>query len=112
MTVEIGFTHELTNSQFAPLAALCAHYQQKHVLESLSEVEIPIRARDFCAADKLIQVVLSILAGCATLSEVNHLLTPERGLASVWGWEHFADQSNLSRTLDALTLKNIDFSFR
>ena len=67
-----------------------------------------MRERDFCVADKLIQVVLSILAGCETLSEVNNILKPERRLASMWGWEHFADQSSLSRTLDALTLKNIE----
>jgi len=108
MTIEIGFTKELTNSQFAPLAALCAYYQQKHLFESLSGVEIPMRERDFCAADKLIQVAMSILAGCETLSEVNNRLKPERGLATVWGWERFADQSSLSRTLDALTLKNIE----
>ena len=67
-----------------------------------------MRKRDFPSADKLIQVLLSILTGCQTLSEVNGRLKPELGLASVWGWERFADQSSLSRTLDALTLKNIE----
>lgn len=108
MKVEIGFTEELTNSQYAPLAALCVHYQQNLFFEPLSQVEIPMRRRDFPAADKLIQVLLSILAGCQTLSEVNGRLKPEGGLAQVWGWERFADQSSLSRTLDALTLKNIE----
>ena len=108
MTIEIGFTKELTNSQYAPLAALCAHYQQNHLLEPLAGVEIPMRERDYTSADKLIQVLLSILAGCMTLSEVNGRLKPELRLATVWGWDQFADQSSLSRTLDALTLKNIE----
>jgi hypothetical protein len=108
MTFEIGFTKELTNSQYAPLAALCAHYQQNHLLEPLAGVEIPMRERDYTSADKLIQVLLSILAGCMTLSEVNGRLKPELRLATVWGWDQFADQSSLSRTLDALTLKNIE----
>jgi hypothetical protein len=108
MTIEIGFTEELTNSQYAPLAALCAHYQQNHVLEPLTGVEIPMRKRDFDSAGKLIQILLSILTGCVTLSEVNSRLKPEHGLATVWGWDRFADQSSLSRTLDALTLKNIE----
>ena len=47
MTIEIGFTEELTNSQYAPLAALCAHYQQNHVLEPLSGVEIPMSETGF-----------------------------------------------------------------
>ena len=108
MTIEIGYTEELTNSQYAPLAALCAHYQRNHMLEPLAEVEIPMRERDFASLDKLIQILLSILTGCVTLSEVNSRLKPELGLATVWGWDRIADQSSLSRTLDALTLKNIE----
>jgi hypothetical protein len=108
MTFEIGFTEELTNTQFAPLAALCALYQHNHALEPLATVGIPMRMRDFSSASKLVQVLLSILTGCETLSEVNFRLKPETGLAAVWNWERFADQSSLSRTLDALTLKNID----
>ena len=108
MTFEIGFTEELTNSQYVPLAALCAHYQQNHMLEPLAGVEIPTRERDFNSADKLIQILLSILTGCVTLSEVNSRLKPELRLATMWSWDRFADQSSLSRTLDALTLKNIE----
>jgi len=108
MTIEIGLTDQLINTQFAPLAALCALYQQNHALEPLAEVRIPMRERDFSSAGKLIQVLLSILTGCETLSEVNFRLKPETGLAAVWDWKRFADQSSLSRTLDALTLKNID----
>jgi hypothetical protein len=108
MTIEIGFTEELTNTQYAPLAALSAHYQQNHLLEPLDRVEIPMRERDFASADKLIQVLMSMMAGCITLSEVNCKLKSEVGLFHVWGWERFADQSSLSRTLDALTLNNIE----
>jgi hypothetical protein len=108
MTIEIGFTDELMNTQYAPLAVICAHYQQHHRLEPLQQVEIPIRKRVFSPADKLIQVLLSILAGCETLSEVNSRLKSETILAMMWGWPGWADQSNLSRTLDALTLMNLD----
>jgi hypothetical protein len=67
-----------------------------------------MKERDFSPADKLTQVLLSILSGCVTLSEVNVKLREEHGLARVWRWERFADQSSLSRTLDTLTLKQID----
>lgn len=108
MNIEIGFTNELTNTQYAPLAVLCAHYQQNHVLEPLKQVQIPVKTRDFSPADKLIQVLVSILASCGPLYEVNTRLRCEPGLAAIWGWSHFADQSSLSRTLDALTLKQIE----
>lgn len=108
MTIEIGYTDSLTNTQYAPLVAMSAHYQMKEYLKPLTRVEIPMRRRDFTAADKLIQILMSILAGCETLSEVNPRLRSEIGLAKLWGWERIADQSSLSRTLDALTQKNIE----
>jgi hypothetical protein len=67
-----------------------------------------MKMRDFGSASMLIQILLSILAGCETLYEVNSKLKAEIGLAAAWGWDHFADQSSLSRTLDALTLMNLD----
>jgi hypothetical protein len=108
MTIEFGLTEELTNTKYAPLAALCAHYQQNQTLQPLQQVQMAIKTRDFCPASKLIQVFLSVLAGCETLFEVNGRLKEEVGLARVWGWERFADQSTLSRTLDELSLMNID----
>ena len=90
------------------MAALLAHYQQNQVFKPLHEVEIVMKSRDFTSYDKLKQVVVSILAGCQTLSEVNQKLKPERLLARAGGWSHFVDQSGLSRTLDSLTLMNIE----
>ena len=108
MNLEIGFTEEQINTQYAPLAAMLAHCQEQHMLEALKEVTVPMRTRAFSPEDKLLQVVVSILAGCETLSEVNPKLKSERSLAAVCGWPRFADQSNLSRMLDALTLKQIE----
>jgi hypothetical protein len=108
MNLEIDFTPELTNTCFAPLAVLLALYQDQKQLEPLQQVLIPMRKRYFEPAEKLSQILISILAGCETLSEVNTTLKQEKNLASVLGSDHFADQSSLSRTLDELTLKNID----
>lgn len=108
MNIEIAFTTELTNTHFAPLAALSALYQQQKLLDPLYQVEIPMRNRYFEPGSKLIQVLLSIMTGCKTLSEVTPTLQQEKGLAAVWGWDRFADQSSLSRTLDELTQKNIE----
>lgn len=108
MTLEFAQTDELVNTQYAPLAALLAHYQQNQVFKPLHEVEVVMKSRDFTPHDKLKQVVVSILAGCRTLSEVNQKLKPEWGLAQIGNWPRFADQSGLSRTLDSLTLMNIN----
>ncbi|MCP3908242.1 MAG: hypothetical protein GY712_09525 [Oceanicoccus sp.] len=108
MTIEIGTTNECINTQYAPLAVLLAHYKQNQVLEPLSQVSIGMKSCDFKPQDKLAQVLVSILAGCPTLSEVNPKLKSEITLAQSCGWPRIADQSGLSRTLDALTLMNIE----
>jgi len=107
MTIKIGLTNGHFNTQYAPLVALSALYQANHVLKPLRKVQIAMKERDFSPIDKLTQVLLSILAGCETLSEVNPKLKPEQHLVETWNWPRMADQSTLSRTLDALTQKQI-----
>ena len=108
MSIEIGLTDEITNTQYAPLAVLCTHYQAKQLLDPLRQVKIPMKTRVFSPGDKLIQVLLSILAGCGPLYEFNARMKPETGIAAIWDLVAFSDQSNLSRTLDALSLKQIE----
>ena len=108
MTVEFGLTQELVNTQYAPLAALFVRYQQKQVFQPLEQAQIQGKVRYFSPTSKLLQLMLSILAGCNTLVEVNTRLGSEVALAKAWGWLRFADQSNLSRMLDQLTLKQIE----
>jgi len=107
MSIEFGLTDEMTNTKYAPLAALSMLYQAEKRLQPLDKVKIAMKTRDFSPVDKLCQVLISILAGCETISEVNSKLKPELGLAQIWQWERFADQSCLQETLDALTLMNI-----
>lgn len=108
MNIEFDLTEGPFNTQFAPLAALFAHYQHNQVLAPLEKVALSMKTRDFSPVSKLKQVLVSILAGCETLTAFNSELDGEVDLAVIWGWERFADQSTLSRTLDALTLMNIE----
>jgi hypothetical protein len=108
MSIKFGLTKGLVNTRYAPLAALIFHYQQAQRLKPLEGVAIPIKTRDFSPTSKLKQVLLSILAGCEYVSEVNIKLKPECVLAQVCDLDHFSEQSTLSRTLNALTLMNID----
>jgi hypothetical protein len=109
MTIEIDLLRDgLVNTQYAPLAALSAHYQQNQTLKPLEMVDVRMKTVDYSPTTKLQQVLLSILSGCEYLSEANVRLKPDRVLAQVWQLESFAEQSTLSRTLDALTRMNID----
>lgn len=112
MTIEIGLLpggiETSTNTHYAPLAALSAHYQQNQTLQPLEMLDIAMKTVRYSPICKLQQVLLSILAGCEYLSEFNCTLKPEHALAQIWQLEHFADQSILSRMLDGLTRMNID----
>lgn len=108
MTIKLGLTTDGINTQYAPLAALFSYYQKNRLFAPLDQVKIPMKCRDFTPKDKLLQLFVSMLAGCQTLSEVNQRLKPEPYLAKIGSWPRFADQSGVSRTLDALTLMNID----
>lgn len=108
MNIEIGLTENEVNTQYAPLAVLLAHYQSQNRFQMLEKVPVSMKTRDFSPADKFEQVLISILAGCETLSEATPKLKQEFALANIGGWSRFSDQSNLSRFLDELTLKQIE----
>ena len=107
MTIQFGLTSEKSNTQYAPLGLLLALYKQKQVLQPLENVTTTAKIINFSLVDKLQQILVSILAGCDTISEVNTKLKGDP-LAQSGGWMRFADQSTLSLALDSLTLMNID----
>jgi hypothetical protein len=109
MKIELGLLNGNTvNTQYAPLALLSALYQQNKTLELLKRVQVSMKSVRYTPFDKFRQVWLSILSGCKYISEINTLLRPDTTLAQVWGQAIFTDQSNVARTLDRLTLTNID----
>ena len=108
MNIKFALTEESFNTQYAALAALSVHYQQNQVLAPLENVDLRMKIREYSPVCKLKQVLVSILAGCETLTAFNTQLDGETGQATIWGWDRFADQSTLWRTLDALTLMNIE----
>jgi hypothetical protein len=66
-----------------------------------SELELPIKEVDYEPNAKVLDVLVSILAGCRAIFQVNTRIRPDIALARAWGRECFAEQSTLSRTLDA-----------
>ena len=108
MNMKFGFTNETFNTQYVPLGMLLALYQQKQVLKPLENVTTTAKIVHFSLSDKLEQVLVSILSGCDTISEVNTKLRGDIPLAKAGGWESFADQSTLSLTLDSLSQMNIE----
>lgn len=107
MLLQFGLTDELTNSQFAPVAALAAYYQAENVLKPLQLVTPSSDQAEFSLANKLTQLILSILTGCEYVSMVNTKLRPERKMGQLYRIEGFVDQSTLSKALNGLTQMNL-----
>jgi hypothetical protein len=99
-------TEEWTN--YAGLAAIMCHYRNTGRLNPLENLDGVMQKRKFSVSDKLTQVLMSILMGCENLAEAKIVFPRSQKIAQVMGWEGFSDPSNLSRTLDVLTLKQIE----
>jgi len=107
MSTDFGVTDQDFNTQYAPLGMLLALYKQKQLFGPLENVTTTAKIIRFSLTDKLEQVLVSLLGGCNTLSEVNTHLRGDLPLARAGGWQDFADQSTLSLTLDGLSQMNL-----
>ncbi|MCS7017350.1 MAG: transposase [Gemmatales bacterium] len=94
---------------FAPLAVLGHCITRTELLKPVwANLSVHMRQHDHSVQDKLQDVLVAIMAGCRSLGQVNTRLRPERALAQAWQRPQFAEQSNLSRTLDALGGEQIE----
>lgn len=91
-------------TQFAPLGVLGYCLTRTHFLDPvLKSVRLPLKTVTHAPASKLLDVLVSILAGCRAIRHVNTRLRPDLALARAWGRERFAEQATLARTLDGFT---------
>jgi hypothetical protein len=88
-------------SLFAPLLALGYYVREQDLLapvfsrlcfEQQTHVKEPEAA--------LLDLWVSILAGCRCVSHVNTHIRPDKKLAEAWGRTRFHEQSSLARVLD------------
>jgi hypothetical protein len=92
------------STPYAPLAALGAFVQQRDFFAPLGEpVQLSGKTIHHEPHQKLLDVVVSMLADCASLKQINPRLRPDTALAAAWGRDVFAEQSTIARELDAFT---------
>jgi hypothetical protein len=97
-----------SNTQFAPLAAIGVYLRRRDFFAPLREqVHLDMQTREHSPHDKLLDCLVSILAGCTSIAEINTRIRPDIALAQAWGREQFADQSSVARVLDAFTPENV-----
>jgi hypothetical protein len=64
------------------------------------EMQLPLKTVRYAPRDKLLDILVSILAGCRSIAQVNTRIRPDLVLAEAWNRTRFAEQSSLMRTLD------------
>ena len=88
------------HSEHAPLAALAPVIAEKQIFEPIhQQVLIPQKTVDYRPTDKLVFVVLGILAGAQSVYDINHTLRVDEPLLRAFGYDACADQSVIQRTL-------------
>jgi hypothetical protein len=103
MSVQICLEAASNRCSFVPLAVVGYCLTRGGILKPLwSTLHLDMKTYDHTATEKLQDILVAIMVGCRSLAQVNTRLRPERVLAAAWQRPVFAEQSNLSRTLDAL----------
>jgi hypothetical protein len=88
-------------TSYAPLAVLGAYVRQQDLLSPLdSRLEFRKPMHTERPLEALLDVWVSMLAGCRSVNQVNTKIRPEVLLAKAWGRERFCEQSTLARVLD------------
>jgi hypothetical protein len=104
MTTRLDRSAMKRHTLSAPLAALGYVLHQSAFFAPLREhVQLGGKTILHEPCQKLLDVVVSVLADGASLKQINTRLRPDTALAAAWGRERFADQSTITRVLDAFT---------
>lgn len=102
MSVQVRLVPLPTETGFAPLGVLGYCLVRSHFFDPLwEEVRLPMKTVWHSPQTKLLDVLISILAGCRAISQINTRLRPDLALARAWGRSRFAEQSVIARTMDA-----------
>lgn len=102
MSTSIRVVELKDQTEFVPLAVLGYCLTRTNFLDPVfSELKLPIKTVDHAPSEKLLDLLVSILASCRSVAQVNTRIRPDRVLARAWNRTRFAEQSSLMRTLDA-----------
>lgn len=95
-------------TQFAPLVAVGCYLRDSDLLSPVmsrlsfgqaTHTERPVAA--------LLDLWVSMLAGCRSVRQINTRIRPDRVLAQAWGREQFAEQSTIARVLDGCQAEQV-----
>ena len=85
------------------------HYAQKIGLIDLFKEHLKIKMKTIhhTPVEKIIELFVSMIAGCPDIKTVNNRLVPDKLAAAAWCQKQFADQSQASLVLHRITPENL-----
>jgi hypothetical protein len=85
------------------------HYAQKIGLINLfkEHLKIKMKTGHHTPVEKVIELFVSMIAGCTDIKTVNNRLVPDKLAATAWCQKQFADQSRVSEVLHRMTAENL-----
>lgn len=100
--------HYTRFSAHSPLIAVAVWMQTHGIWKFIAEeVSIPQKVIRYLPIDKLLGVLVTILAGAGGLVEANTRVRPDRAVCRAFGLDPFPDQSTLSETVNACTEESV-----
>jgi hypothetical protein len=95
-------------TSFAPLVALGFYVREQDLLAPVfSRLKFGSKLHVEHPAMALLDLWVSILAGCRSVSHINTRLRPDRVLAQAWGRSSFHEQSSVARILDSCQAEHV-----
>ena len=95
-------------TQYAPLCVLGEYVKQQDLLSPMkNRMKFPERMHIKEPLYAVLDLWISILAGCRSVSQVNTKIRPDHLLAKAWGRDKFHEQSTLARVLDNCTEEHV-----
>ena len=104
-----SLAHLDSYTRFAPLVALGFFVREQDLFSPLfSRLKFPAHLHTVNPTAALLDLWVSILAGCRSVSQINTQIRPDRLLAQAWGRECFCEQSTIARVLDACQSEQVN----
>ncbi len=107
LMIECALNSPRTQTAFGPLCALGHFLTKEGVLKPLCSVRIAQKTVKHSPQEKLLDALMAILSGCSALYEMNVRVRPDVPLQRAFGRECVADQSTISKTLNAFTKETV-----
>lgn len=96
-------------TQFAPLVALGFYVRANDLLSPIySRLDFPEGMHTEEPVEAIIDLWISMLAGCRSVSQINTKIRPDRPLAAAWGRGQFKEQSTIARVLDECSSEQVE----